>query len=98
MASKIMETRNIHSKAGLQLRKIGLQYMIVEANDENVNMSDVYSLNRTAAWMWERVTQGGCTAEGLADGLCEEFDTDRETAIRDVERQLAEWKEYGLIL
>lgn len=93
-----MENRIICSKTGLQLRKIGQQYMIVEANQENVNMSDVYSLNQTAARMWKQIAQGGCTAEDLAEGLCEDFDTNKDTALKDVIRQLAEWKEYGLIL
>ena len=37
----------LNPKAGVKLRKVGNQYMIVEANEENANMSDVYSLNHT---------------------------------------------------
>ena len=92
-----MEERTIRPKEGLLLRKIGKQYMIVEACEENVNMSDVYSLNPTAAWIWERMAQGGCTPEELAESLCEAYDIDRETALQDVERQLVEWKSYGLV-
>ena len=44
-----MDKRTIYPQEGLQLRKVGKQYMIVKANENNVNMSDVYSLNRTAA-------------------------------------------------
>lgn len=93
-----METNIIRPKDGLQLRKVGKQYMIVEANENNVNMSDVYSLNQTAALMWERIGKGGCTAEDLCVCLCDNFDTDEAAAMRDVERQLAEWKAFGLIL
>ena len=45
------------------LRRIGNQYMIVEACAGNVNMSNVYSLNRTAAWLWEQIAEDGCTTE-----------------------------------
>lgn len=93
-----MEDRTICPKKGLQLRKIGRQYMIVEANKENVNMSDVYSLNSTAARMWELIAQGNCTQNALIEGLCKDFETDKNTVAQDVERQLAEWKAYGLIL
>lgn len=95
---KDMDKRTIYPQEGLQLRRVGKQYMIVKANENNVNMSDVYSLNRTAARMWERLAKGGCTADDLATCLCEEFDTDQATALQDVERQLSEWKAFGLIL
>ena len=81
----------------MQLRKVGSRYMIVVANEQDVNVSDVYSLNHTAARLWERLGQQGCTVGELADLLCGEFDTDRQTALRDVERQIAEWEYFGLI-
>lgn len=93
-----MNGKTICPKEGLLLRKAGRQYIIVEACEGNVNMSDVYSLNPTAARMWERITQGDCTADDLAEYLCEHYETDKCTTMQDVERQLAEWKAYGLIL
>ncbi len=93
-----MENKVVYPAEGLQLRKVGKQYMIVKANDNNVNMSDVYSLNRVAARMWERLAEkGGCTADDMAECLCEDFDIDKATALHDVERQLAEWRTFGLI-
>ena len=41
-----MNGKTICPKEGLQLRKAGRQYIIVEACEGNVNMSDVYSLHR----------------------------------------------------
>ena len=93
-----MEEMKICPKEGLQLRKVGKQYMIVEACEGNVNMSHVYSLNQTAAQMWERISQGNCTPDDLAECLCEQYETDKDTATLDVKRQLAKWKAYGLIL
>lgn len=84
-------------KQGLKLRKIGSQYMIVDVSGENVNMSDVYSLNRTAALLWQQVEKGGATPDMLSDYLCENFDIDKEVAANDIERQIAEWKEFGLL-
>lgn len=93
-----MKEGTIHPKEGLQLRQIGKQYMIVEACKENVNVSDVYSLNHTAASLWKLINLRNYSLEELADYLCETYDTDKATAIQDVERQLSEWKSYGLIL
>ena len=87
----------MRSKQGLQLRKIGKQYMIVEVCSDNVNMSNVYSLNKTAAWMWQQLESADLTADELADRLCEIYAVDKTAALRDVEQQLAEWQSYGLI-
>ena len=87
----------VRPKAGLRLRKVGGQYMIVEACAGHINLSGVYSLNRAAALLWERLSEGACTSRDLADCLCRTYGLDLGTAVRDVERQLAEWREYGLV-
>lgn len=87
----------VRVRPGLRLRKVGSHYMIVEACRTNVNMSDVFSLNETAAGLWQRIAGGVCTAEELAAWLCSEYRVDGETALRDVRRQLDEWREYGLL-
>ena len=54
-----MNDNIVRPKRNLQLRKIQNQYMIVEASAANVNMSNVYSLNKTAADLWEITLRGG---------------------------------------
>ncbi len=94
-----MTNQRIYLKKGLQLRKVGKQHMIVEASEENVNMSNVYSLNTTAARLWELIAENpATTAEQLVDYLCDNYEIDKATATGDVERLLAEWKSYGLII
>jgi len=84
-------------KSNLRLRKIGRQYMIVNTRQENVDLSDVFTLNETAAGLWQQMIQGATVPEELADWLCEIYEVDRETALQDVKKQLAQWKAYGLI-
>lgn len=93
----LMTENTMRPKKGLKLRKVGRQYMIVEACRGNADMSNVYSMNRTAALLWEQMEKGNCTPDALAECLCDNYDIDKATAIRDVEKQLAEWKSYGLI-
>lgn len=92
------KTYTIKPGKNLKLRKIGSQYAIVEANEENVNMSDVYSLNPTAAQLWELLENGNSTVEAMTDWLCEHYDVEKETARHDVEKQLAEWQAFGLVI
>lgn len=85
-------------KSNLTLRKIGSKYMIVESAGNCVNLTNVYSLNETAAWLWEAVCRGGArTPEALAKELCAAYEVEYECALRDVERQLKEWEEMGLL-
>lgn len=85
-------------KACLKLHKIGRKYMLVKSSDNCVNLTNVYSLNETAAWLWQRICEGeGHTPEELADSLFEAYKVEYERALRDVERQLEEWKRMGLI-
>ena len=51
-------------KPHLKLRRIGSRHMIVEASDSCVNLTNVYSLNGTAARLWEAVCKDGCRTTG----------------------------------
>lgn len=87
----------IEIRKGIQLRKIGNRYMIVDACAGNVNMSKVYSLNQTAAWIWQCVADGCTTLDELTKRLCQKYKVDAEVVRRDLEKQLADWQAFGLI-
>lgn len=93
-----MEQNKFGIRDGLQLRKIGSRYMVVDACEDNVNLSHVYNLNGTAAWMWERLAEGISSPDELTDRLCEDYQVERERAFHDVENQLAEWQRFGLVV
>lgn len=92
-----MKENVVRPKKSLQLRKIQNQYMIVEASAGNVNMSNVYSLNKTAADLWELISTEERTVEELVEWLCSNYAVGADVAQDDIERQLAEWREFGLI-
>ena len=71
--------------------------MIVNADSGVVNMTDVFTLNQTAAKMWKFIEGKDFTAEEIVDWLCENYEVNRQTAEKDVERQLNDWKNFGLI-
>lgn len=92
-----MCNKTIHTKHNLKLRKIGNQYMIVEVCDEQINMSDVYSMNKTAADIWKHIDKDECTFEQLLEWICDTYDVSRNTAANDLARLVEEWKSFGLI-
>lgn len=89
--------KTIIPRADLQLRKVGSLYMIVDLCSGSVNLTNVFSLNETAAELWRHVTEGNFTVAELAEWLAGEYGIDRSVALRDVTRQLDEWREFGLV-
>ena len=82
----------------LNLRKMGISYKLVDSGGGNVDMSQVLTLNSVAAWLWEQASKGEFTAETLADALCAKYEVEPDVALADVKEQLAQWKEYGIVL
>ena len=82
----------------LKLRKIGHHYMVVKGDTGVADMTEVYSMNETAAMLWRRAEGRDFTPEMMADWLCEEYEVDRDTAIDDVRTMLSEWQKNGLAL
>lgn len=92
-----IRTSIIVPRQGLQLRKIGKQYMIVDAITDNVNLTNVFSLNEQAALMWQRVNEGCFSACEIAQWLAEQYKLTAADVQADVERQLDEWQDFGLV-
>lgn len=84
-------------KSNLKLRRIGNRHMIVEVSDSCVNLTNVYSLNGTAARLWRWSATGRPYSGELAEGLCKTYDVEYGRALRDVERQIEEWEKMGLL-
>ncbi len=85
-------------KHHLSLRKVGRNYIIVDTSDKNVEFTDVYTLNGTAAFLWQKIGDKEFTPEMLAKLLCEEYEVDEATALRDVNKLLNKWKVQGLVI
>ena len=83
-------------KEGFVLRTICGQNVVSGEGSANVNFSKLVSLNDTAAYLFKAVGQEDFTPERLADLLTEEYEVDRETALKDAETLCAQWKEIGI--
>lgn len=81
----------------LRLRRIGSKSVIVRVVDGKANLTDVISLNETAAGLWERFAGTEFTADEMAGWLCGEYDVEASVARADVHRLLEKWKEYGML-
>jgi len=85
-------------KKGFELRDICGEKVILATGIENVDFSRMISLNETAAFLWERISDGrDFTAQTLADLLCQEYEVSEATALADAESLIKEWMDCGII-
>lgn len=84
-------------KEGFVLRPICGQNVVSGEGSANVNFAKLVSLNDSAAYLFKAVVGKDFTAETLADLLLEEYEVDRETALKDAETLCKQWKEIGIL-
>ena len=70
--------------------------MMVDARPQAADLTDVYTLNETAARLWEHIGHDEVRVPELASWLSLEYGIEYEAALADVTRQIEEWRLYGL--
>lgn len=86
-----------------RLRRATANFVDAMVDDEMVFM-DVsrgwfYSLRETGLRAWELLgeDEAGTTLDDIVSALCEEYDVDRETCVRDITALLNDLVEAGLV-
>lgn len=77
-------------------RKTGNEYILVPVANNIADMTSVYTLNETGAFIWEQI-DGVKSLEDIAEALVSEFETDRETAETDLADFMEDVKRYLVI-
>lgn len=85
-------------KDDLILRHIGNDYIIVEPGQDQIDLSKVYTLNETAAWLWEELKGRDFLLTDVVDALLGQYEVDRETAEADAKTLLELFREQKLLL
>jgi len=84
-------------RSDLVLRTIGSDHLIVDPSQDMVDLSTVYTLNSSAAWLWEQLKGKEFTIDTIVDLLCENYDVDIEQAKSDAEILLQDFEKQGLL-
>ena len=80
------------------IQKVGGSYVAVAVGEISKQFHGMIRLNETGAFLWNKMAERDCTEEELVDSLLEEYDTDRETAARDVHKMIENLKSYPIFL
>lgn len=84
-------------RSDLVLRTIGSDHLIVDPSQDMVDLSTVYTLNSSAAWLWEQLKGIEFTSDTIVDLLCENYEVDIDQAKSDAEILLQDFQKQGLL-
>ena len=91
-----LETKYSRSP-GIVARDTGDDYVLVPVTDNIADMKSVYTLNSTAAFIWDRLN-GDRTVKDIIDELEEEYEVQPKEALDDVLSFFTDMKEYLIII
>ena len=81
----------------LRLRRMGSKHVIVRVVGGSANLTDVITLNETAAALWRRFEETEFSEDEMVKWLCGEYDVEASVARADVRGLLERWKELGML-
>lgn len=81
----------------LKLRSVGTRHMLVENAPDKADLTYVYTLNASAAWLWQTVCDRPSTVAQLVSQFADHFHLSPAQAATDVQAQLNDWQGMGLI-
>ena len=81
------------AKKGFNLRNVCGENIIVAEGEENID----FSKNESSAYLWKNIQGKEFSHEDLAKLLTDEYEVDKETALKDVKTLAGLWLEAGII-
>ena len=88
----------MRAKKGFKLRNICGENIIVAEGKENIDFTNIISMNETSAFLWEQIEQkDNFDAETLTEILLDNYDVDKETALNDASELIKQWLEAEII-
>ena len=95
---KNIKPQDMKAKTGFELQNVCGEYIIVPTGIENVDFSRIISLNPTAAFLWEKVSDlEEFSIDTMVEALLEEYEVEEAIAREDCGLIVERWSEMGLI-
>ena len=83
-------------REGFILRQVLDIYAVIGVGSEAYMPNRIMSVNETGAFLW-RMLENGAEKQKMIDALLREYETDPQTAEKDVDAFLKEMQDKGLI-
>lgn len=85
------------AKPGFNLREVCGENIIVAEGKENIDFSNIISMNESSAYLWKMIQEKEFTPETLQQLLLEEYEVDEETALADAKAVAQQWIKAGIV-
>ena len=86
------------AKPGFNIRTVCGENMIVAEGKENIDFSNIISMNESSAFLWKKLQhRESFSVNDMAALLQEEYDVDQATAIKDSQDLAKKWFDAGII-
>ncbi len=87
----------MRAKTGFNLRSVCGENIIVAEGKENIDFSNIISMNETSAYLWEKIQGKDFTIDDMVKLLTDEYEVDEETARKDCETVADQWMKAGIL-
>ena len=86
------------AKKGFNLRNVCGEQIIVAEGKENIDFSNIISMNESSAYLWKEIQQReSFTPEDLAQLLLDQYEVDEDTALSDAKTLAEQWIKAGIV-
>lgn len=86
------------AKPGFNIRNVCGQDLVVAEGEENIDFSNIISMNETSSYLWTKVQKmDSFTVDDMVNLLLQEYEVDRATALSDCSLLAAQWNKAGII-
>ena len=91
------------AKKGFNLREVCGEQIIVAEGLENIDFTNIISMNESSAFLWNSIQDKEFTPEDLAKILCDNYMIDENTpldyaqALKDAIEVSKKWVEAGIV-
>ena len=87
----------MRAKPGFNLREVCGEQIIVAEGEENIDFSNIISMNESAAYLWKNIQEREFTVEDLTKLLLQAYEVTETVARKDAETLVAQWAKAGII-
>ena len=82
---------------GLVMRKLGSEKLLVAESLDLIDFNKLISLNDSAAYIWESLSDMSFDTETITALLTDRYDVDDDTARKDAQELIEVWLQAGII-
>ena len=85
------------TKNGFNIRNVCGEHIVVAEGKENIDFSNIISMNETAAFLWQHIQGTTFDVPHMVQLLTQEYDVDAATAEADCTTLLNQWIKAGIV-